>query len=1255
MIPLKPEKSNFTDGQWQAIYDTGTNILVSASAGSGKTTVLVERVIEKVKAGVNIDELLIVTYTEAAAKEMKARIERSLKETIQKERDSVVKKRYIHQLTLLPSATISTLHAFCLQVIRRYYYFIHLDPVFRLLTDETEMLLLKEDVWGELREKLYGEEEELFYQLTENFSNDRSDEGFTQLVLSLYEFARANPNPTAWLQSLKETYQVENGIEESSLYQKVLKPDILMKLHLARKNAKEMERLVEGEEELEKTAQIVFNESQYVKQLLEMMEKDQLEDVYHYLETMEFVRFAGAKRSAEEAIKEVAQTVKQKRDENKRLLTEMKKGLFAISPQAMIDLMSRSAKLVQKMSEVVQQFDHEYRAKKREKGVLDFNDLEHYTLEILAHFDQETETWHANEASNHYREKFAEVLIDEYQDINKLQESILYWLRNPTKDQGNLFMVGDIKQSIYSFRLADPTLFLEKYVAYEKEKDGRRIILAENFRSRKEVLDFTNLVFMQLMNTPLGQMEYDADAQLVLGYQEFPEDSYHQTELLIYESGKDSTEEIEEMDEQFVIDDRTEGELMMVGQKIKELMESKFPIYDKKEKRNRPIRYEDIVLLTPTKKNNLVLLDVLQQFEIPLKVNDTQNYFQATEIRIMMALLSIIDNPYQDIPLVSVLRSPIVGLGENELAIIRVQDKANSFYEALLAYHQQTNVKKDIIGLRQKVDQFLSRLQRWRTLARNRELMTLIWTIYEETGFLDYVGGLPSGLQRQANLHALYERAKNYEETSYKGLFQFVRFIDKMQEKDKDLAEPNLSGEENAVRVMTIHASKGLEFPVVFVLDMTRRFNLSDIRRRYLFDEQLGAGIHYIDPKLRKSFTTLPMFAIKEVKKKRLLSEEMRKLYVALTRSEEKLFLVGSYKDQETAWKEWSSVANEEEVVLSESSRLSSQHLMKWVGMTLIRHPDAKQDEWDTVKIPVIFQHPAHFQIHFYQPKDFMEKQTTINELSEEKKKQPQSATIQRELKEAYSLLNYQYANQVATHTTSYQSVSELKRVFEDPDQSELHNLEIRSEKISSEHSYRFVQNELEAPAFLNTASKVSYAEIGTATHLIMQRISLKKRPILPEIKNLLAQLVQEKAIVPEIADKIDLEAIEYFFESHLGQALIENEATVQREQPFSMLLQANEIFSNYPKDVTDSILVHGIIDGYFLTDKGYVLYDFKTDYIQDPEDKAELANVIKKYKGQLTLYQKALEESKGKKVCEVWIILLSAKQTVNLLDETTM
>lgn len=1253
-LPLKPIGSRFTDHQWQAIHDGGKNILVSASAGSGKTTVLVQRVIEKIKQGTSIDEMLVVTYTNAAAREMKERIQEAIQKEINGEPEPEQRRHLVRQLPLLGHADISTLHSFCLKVIRRYYYLIDLDPVFRLLTDDTEIMLMKEDVWNELREELYGEENERFGLLASTYSNDRNDDGLTDLIFSLYNFSRANPDPEAWLDQLSSLYEVPNGsLTETFAFKQLAKPQWLQTMETLIELVQDAYRLGEGEEELEKVVKVTLEDQQFYTEVKQLIEEDQLEDAYHRMTAYSFGRWsAPRKKTTPDEVKETAKEMKEYRDKAKELFISFQDDFFSTSPEEQVRLMEHVKDLVEEMARVTRLFSERYQLQKRERKLLDFNDLEHLTLQLLA--ENNEGIWTPTEASHYYRQCFDEVMVDEYQDINLLQETILKWLTRSSEEHGNQFMVGDVKQSIYAFRLADPSLFLEKYEAYREGEQGERIILAENFRSRKDVLDFTNFLFIQLLDKEVGNLEYDDAAQLIHGFTAFPESSTFETEVLIYEKEEeDQEEELDEesLNEGFQIDSKTKGELLMVAEKILEMKKEGFEVYDKKSQSMRPLELSDIVLLTPTKKNNLVIQDVFKQLGIATAVRDTQNYFQTTEITIMMSLLKVIDNPQQDIPLVAVLRSAIVGLDEVDLTKIRLENKQSNFYEALIQFAEKEMEDERNKHLQLKIRSFLDQLAKWREKARRRPLVDLIWMIYEDTGFLHYVGGMSSGKQRKANLHALYERAASYEKTSFKGLFQFIRFIEKMQKKDKDLAEPSSVTEgEEAVRVMTIHASKGLEFPIVYVLDLSKQFNQQDLRKPYVFDERFGVGADYRNEKTRERRPTLPEQVLKGHKKNKLLSEEMRVLYVALTRAEQKLFLVGSYKTEEETWKEWGLVSGHRQTVLPADLRLSAKSFMSWIGMALMRHRTIGEEQWLSSENHEVANHEAQFSVSFFSQEQLEEKLTEFQaqetsdwypELKQGTLEWKEDAEVKEAVREALSLIEANYAYETATKTTSYQSVSEIKRLFEEPDDGQMVKIDVTTPR----NTHRFVEDELARPAFMAEEKPPTPAEIGQATHLVLQSLDLSVQPTKESIEEHIATLQLEEVLSEEMAKRIQTEKLVAFFETSFGQRVQAAHNELKREVPFSLLMEAKDIFHDM-EEVDDHVLIHGIIDGYIETDEGFILFDYKTDQVARFGAKAA-EEMKKKYSGQITLYCKALESIIGKPVLESYLVLLDTTEIV--------
>ncbi|WP_078806883.1 helicase-exonuclease AddAB subunit AddA [Pilibacter termitis] len=1229
-LPLKPENSRFTDAQWQSVWESGENLLISASAGSGKTTVLVERVIQKVLSGINVDELLIVTFTEAAASEMKERLENKLKETIEQELDGKKRAFLLHQLQLLPQAHISTLHAFCKRVIERFYYLIDLDPKFRLMSDETEKSLLKEQIFHVLREKMYevdGVENESFYQLTENFSGDRNDEGLQSLVFSLMDFALSHPAPDEYLDSLVKGYEINGDFTESTLYQEILKPQLLDELFVAKRIAKELENLarsIEFDKMLEQSEEILL----LLERLTQYLEQDNVEEIYLLGKESKFPRKISANSKAFKEQEDIVAPYGSYHARLKEVVDGIfKQKIFTTPPEVTAKVLGDAKEVVETLVVVTKSFMQEFQQEKFAKNALDFSDLEHLALKILR-----DDSGNPSEASLYYKEKFHEVMIDEYQDTNGIQEMIA----NFVSKENNRFMVGDVKQSIYMFRQADPTLFIEKYTNYGENNGGKRIVLAENFRSRSDVLDFTNLIFMQLMNRTLGQIEYDDAARLINGNTSFPENEQMKTEILIYETQKDEEQEVVEIEPTFDVESKNEGEITLVAMKIREMVENGFEIYDKDLKTNRLLEYKDIVLLAPTRKHNAEIQEMFARFDIPLVMNDVATYFKTTEIRMIMSLLSIIDNPYQDIPLASVLRSPIVNLNEEELARVRLNNKTGNFYEAV----QDT---KNI----QKLEVFKKQLNAWRNLARSTSIHLLLWKIYEETAIIEIVSGMPNGHQREANLYALAERAEQYEQSSFKGLFQFVRFIERMRAKDEDLAETEMENLQNAVRVMTIHGSKGLEFPVVFLLDLSKKWNLQDIQGKTIFDGKLGVGIQYLDRKSRLKFTTLVFEAIKAYKKKKILAEEMRKLYVALTRAEQKLILVASYKDKETALKTWSQAGSEESEVLSETVRLKGKSVMDWIGMTLMRHKDADvwNNEFAVANVPTVKYHATNFEVTFMCQQDLLVPEVEKTSLTdtEEKKEKITPEIFQR----AKERLNFHYRYQKSTNTAVYQSVSEIKQVFVDPDFPNLLEANV-SENGELRANIRF--GELAKPAFLEQrASSVSSREIGSATHLLLQTINLSQEISEQALEKQLELLVERKLIEKIVAERIDLTKILQFFETSFGQLLQENSENVKKEVPFSLLVHPSEVYEDYPDEIEDDLLIHGIIDGYFEGDEGLVLFDYKTDFIRTTQKEREIEKMKERYAGQLNLYAKALQLATGKQVVRKELILLSIGDVVQL------
>lgn len=1215
----KPGDQRFTDEQWEAVtYHEPKNVLVSASAGSGKTTVLVRRVLEKLDQGISIDRLLIVTYTEAAAGEMKERIEQALKAAVDQAEDGKQRRFLLQQLAKLPTASISTLHSFCLSVIRRYYYLIDLDPVFRMLTDSTEQLMIRQDIWEAIRDDYFEKEDATFIELSDQFSSDRNDEALGEVVQSMYDFSRSHPNPWRWLNESMAGYDEIRHLADHPMYQHYLKPALEQQLAELIEDGESLLSLT-SEKELKSIHQTIDDYQSQLLQIQTYLAQDQLDALYK--QDKKVKRLVISKK-AREILQEEANRIVDYKDQFKQLINEIQDKIFPIPPEKQVEVLNQCRPIVQKLIETIVTFGQQFALEKQRRGVMDFSDLEHLTYDIL-----QTEVDGHYPAREYYQQQFAELLIDEYQDINPLQEELVQMIANG----GNRFMVGDVKQSIYSFRLADPSLFIDKYYRYRADEVGHRIILAENFRSRQHVLTFTNFIFQQLMDEKVGQLNYDRDAELVQGADLYDDEANYYPQILIYQS--DSSEESEKE-----VLDKEEGQIYLVAQKIKELIRSGYRVDKKEGSGGRPIEYRDIAILAPTKALNHRLNEIFAAEKIPVQMTGNENYFQATEMQQILALLHVIDNPYQDIHLAAVLRSPFVNLSDAELASLRYNGGAVTFYETILDLMQDKNWQAQYPTTHQKVCSFLKQLQDWRTAANKEPISDLIWQIYQETGFLDYVAGLVNGKQRQLNLHALYQRAEQYEQMSFKGLFQFIRFIELMQRNGQDLAEPVREEEEqNKVQCMTIHASKGLEFPVVFCLNLTKSFNDQDLNQPYIFDNELGFGMKYIDSR-RRQVTTLPYEVIRQRKKEKSRAEEMRKLYVALTRAKEQLYLVGAYSTKEMALKDWQRDEDNPHLVLHSTSRLAAHHLMSWIGMGVMRHDQMKAEQEKVISAPMIQHYPTKFSVQFYEPIA-----TAAVETKEEISLDYTSEIQPDKLAEVKERFMWQYPHLNATITTGYQSVSEIKRIFSDPDLYEMDYLAvIKQQQTLAGSKHRYSQEGLTVPKFMTATEQASMADVGQATHLLLQLMPLNEVPTYQSLYELLNQQVEKGIVGDQEARYVPLRKIERLFQHPFGQALIAHYQRVHRERAFSLLMDPKRLFRHFDGTGEERVLVHGIIDGYIEYEDHIVLYDFKTNHFKPGESVEEFRKRMEEeYSGQLYLYKMALQNALHKKVSASYLVLL--------------
>ncbi|WP_125703427.1 helicase-exonuclease AddAB subunit AddA [Lacticaseibacillus daqingensis] len=1208
---------NFTTDQQHAITHTGHDVLVSASAGSGKTAVLVERIVSQVLAGQDVTRMLIVTFTNAATAEMKLKIQKALKDRLTEARHTLSEAQRRHlanQIAVMNAAPIMTLDAFSLQVVQHYYYIIDLEPGFRLLTDDTERTLLETRVWESLRETEYaGANAAAFAALADNFSGlasgNPTQDGLQPVVFQLLQYAQTTTAPAQWLQALPDAYSPA-GLDALFAHQlwPQLRPQLLQLaagLEAARATLADP-ALAPWEANLQTTLDQVTNAL--------ALDAPDYAAAQAALSAIGFDRWPGKK--VDDSLKPAKDAAHAQREALKPTLAAVQASV-AIAPADLTAALTQVGPLMTTLSRVCQDFLAALTAEKAARHVQGFADIAQNALRILTAVDPQT---HQTVAAN-YQAAFDTVLVDEYQDINQLQEALLTAVSQSTP--GNRFMVGDVKQSIYGFRLADPQLFLAKYQAFGADSAaGERIVLAENFRSSSNILAFTNLVFSQLMDTQVGQLDYDEDAQLKLGATDIPEEFAPATEFLIHLTDQPEDDAPAGDDETAAGLDKDQAEAQMVIRRIQAMVQDPdCQLYDRKAKAYRRVTYRDITLLSRSRSQNIVLQSEFARAGVPIVIADAQNYFKTTELMVMLSLLRVIDNPKQEIALVAVLRSPLVGLSADALALIRLADRFASFDDALVAFATQSGGTAFAQQTRQQVQAFLTQLAEFRDFAREHELVDLIWHLYAETGYLDFVAGLPGGAQRQANLRALASRAAGYENGGFKGLFAFIRFIELMQKQNKDLAMPvTLAPDVNAVSLMTIHGSKGLQFPVVFLMAASKQLNLKDLNQPLILTPEL-VGCQWLDPATREVYALPQYQAAKAAKKAQLLAEEERLLYVALTRAEQRLVIVGTGGTEEQLRAKWAKVADAPDLLLPAGVRAGAGSTLDWLGAAIARTEAVTEG----TPLPALRRFNAPITLTFVHQ--------VVPVIQATKATSGTQPATSLDLP-AWLAFTYPYA--AATATTGFQSVSEIKRAFDDPDTIEL----VTSNRQLGGNRY---VNDFAQPAFLATGTQVPRTVVGSATHLVLQLLDLGQPVTVATIEATVAELVAAGTLTEAVAQQIDVATLVRFFATPLGQALQANAATVQREVAFSLLLPAAQLFAPMQGDDAD-VLIHGIIDGFFETAAGVTLFDYKTDHVVGAS-----APIVERYRGQLNLYARALAHLTAKPVLHRYLVLLATGEVIDL------
>ncbi|GIO25716.1 helicase-exonuclease AddAB subunit AddA [Ornithinibacillus bavariensis] len=1238
----------WTKEQEAAIYTEGSDVLVAAAAGSGKTAVLVERIIQKLlkkENPVDIDSLLVVTFTNAAAQEMRNRVGLALEKALEQDPTSVHLKK---QLSLLQRASISTLHSFCLDIVKQYAYLLDIDPSFRIAND-MEADLMQQDVLDDLFEDWYGKEgdgQEKFFQVVDRFSGDRNDVDVEKLVLSLYNFAIQSPWPNAWLDDLAAVYQIpENWSEDQLPWLQIIKrelKDTFSGIEQEMTHALKLTKVNDGPYQYTET---ILADMEMLKQATSLLDK--WEELQVFMTTNDFSRLSTKKQDCNEDKKS---KVKKLRDSYKARWNKVKSNWFNRNLVSHIEDMRELAPVVKSLTEIVKDFMERFTLAKREKAVVDFSDLEHLCLQLL--IEGETSTIDAPKPSNvakNLQKQFSELLIDEYQDTNLVQETILTLISDQV-GAGNMFMVGDVKQSIYRFRHAEPSLFIDKYKRFAMEGSSRtRIDLASNFRSRELVLIGANYIFRQILDENLGEINYDQDAELIYAnkmYDNLPL-AEPNPELIIIdrEMPEEIMQEDEDAEENYQDLEYAQLEARVYAKKIKQWIgtQGKAPlqVVDKATEKLRDVQYRDIVILLRSMTWAPTIVDELKKQGIPVYAELSTGYFEAIEVKIMMNLLKVIDNPRQDIPLASVLKSPIVGLNENELAKVRLADRRDSYYAAVEKYLQEN---EDPISI--KLVRFTELLDQFRLASRQGALSELIWQIYRETGYYDFVGGMPGGRQRQANLRALYDRARGYENTSFRGLFRFLRFIERMEEKGDDLgAARALSEQEDVVRIMTIHKSKGLEFPVVIVGAMDKQFNMQDLRQNYLLHKDLGFASKYIDPAKRITYPTLFYHALKEEKRRELLAEEMRVLYVALTRAREKLVMVGNVASFTKKQEKWESIMEHSEWILPAHFRIRSTSYLDWVCPALMRHHQTEALRTEEVLDAVLEEirvDPSEWEITILHGSELTnDEEELVEEDVKLKEKinmwQPielDSSTMDHFVNER---LSYQYPYTEAAQSRAKQSVTEIKR-----------QRQIKDEYSATQILQPFQTPIVRKPLFLQKEKSLSAAEKGTAMHTVMQHLPFKRKMSEEEVFEFVEKLVEREILRRPEADGIDVKAIVEFFDTEIAEHMLTVE-TLYREVPFSITLPASEVYANWQSETDEQVLVQGVFDVLIPSNNGWIILDYKTDFIEQEVTDRVIQKLVNRYKVQLDLYRHALETIWKAPVKETYLYFFSKQLLVKV------
>ena len=1260
---------SWTTEQQQVIDLRNRNILVSAAAGSGKTAVLVERIVKIItdkNHPVDIDHLLIVTFTNAAAAEMRERIGNAIEKALDEQPGN---EHLLRQLTLIHNAQITTIDSFCLYVVRNHFHEIDLEPNFRI-GDEGELKLLREDVLGRVLEQNYEEPSEAFSDFVEGYASGRTDAALNEMILQLYEFSRSYPWPEKWLDSFVGAYRIETREElDRAEWLAPLTENICFVLKDCEQLLKQALAITQQDDGPDMYEKAVRSDLEKYESLSKLTSFCELSVA---LSDIKYDRLASSRGF--EGNPDKLELVKSLREQAKDVVKKLCKQYFFCSPEMMIEQLERTEPMLEEVVRLTKQFADEFAAAKRRKNLVDFHDVEHFALQILV--DEETEK--AKKTAEEFRDTFEEIMIDEYQDSNEVQETLLRSISREERGENNIFMVGDVKQSIYRFRLARPELFMKKYDSYSlEESTTQRIDLHKNFRSREEVLTCTNDIFYKIMARSLGNVEYDAEAALYPGAS-YPVSADFIPEILLADSNDELLEDTE-------LTDKKTLEAKIVAEEIKHLMKTQ-QVTDKAAGTLRAAHYSDIVILLRSLSGWAdSLVEVLNGNGIPAHTVSSTGYFSTVEVQTVLSMLRLLDNPRQDIPMAAVLRSPMAGLTDEELAVLRLEDGSVPFHEAVLELAEglyEEDGQKEIsdseadrkqgrnadektenhieITAHRKLLKFYKKYKQLRQLVPDTPIHELIEIILRETGYGHYVAAMPAGNRRTANLNMLLEKAAAYEKTSYKGLFHFVRYIDELQKYDVDFGEADMVGEnEDVVRIMSIHKSKGLEFPIVIVSGMGKNFNKQDTRSKMVLHPELGIGLDYMDGKKRIKSPTIAKKAIAKQIDLENLGEELRVLYVALTRAKEKLILTGTLKDAPEKLEFFRQQANLSKAAdrpLSYLTREGASGYLDWILPAVLSYGD---------KYPVRIVEAAELVL------DEVENQLEQNEDLTERIEEIEAADTQLvgQLKQRFS---QRYPYQVDVLRKNKYSVSELKhRAMREKFEAEQEEtIPAFLEEPVTPTIPLFIQREESVEQ--ETANRGALR--GTAVHRVMECYDFASEK---SVHEQMEAMEKEEKITADMRALVREQTVADFVSSETGKrmALAQRGGALYREKPFVMGFTEEELerygfgagaqmieneaqTENAQQEIMsenvsqenhmheeDLTLIQGIIDVFWIEDDGITVLDYKTDRVDTAQE------LIDRYATQLKLYADALERVFATRKLKVKEILIYSFRLVKLIS----